>query len=148
MIYNLNCLVSLIARLFNLWFIIYNNNYLLFSQFNCSFVQFMMWCDVKMVSSFKVKLFCGHSLLERQNFAVNFFLSSDNTKTFFTISQNLAHLTILKMNQPKKNSTKNHPKKLGILKASLNPPSWNMVTSKLLPVAHFVKGGWSYGYEL
>ena len=75
-------------------------------------------------------------------------LSSDNTKTFFTISQNLAHLTILKMNQPKKNSTKNHPKKLGILKASLNPPSWNMVTSKLLPVAHFVKGGWSYGYEL
>ena len=34
-------------------------------------------------------------------------LSSDNTKTFFTISQNLAHLTILKMNQPKTNSKKN-----------------------------------------
>ena len=92
-----------------------------------------------MLSSFKVKLFCGHSLLERQNFAVNFFVIRQHKNFFFTISQNLAHLTILKKNQPKK---------LEILKASLNPPSWDMVTSKLLTVANFVKGSWSYGYEL
>ena len=47
-------------------------------------------------------------------------LSSDNTKTFLTISQNLAHLTILKKNQLKE-ILKKSSKKIGDFESVFKP---------------------------